>query len=151
MKGTPYVTFDDPLNREYAETDPIDFLDQFAGKTVILDEIQYVPSLFQYLKIRIDKDRKAGTWIMTGSQHFALMKNVSETLAGRIAILQLAPFSLMEIKALKKQLPEILWGGLYPEPSCFKEKRDLWISSYVQTYLERDVRQLENIRDFKFF
>ncbi|MGD2127090.1 MAG: ATP-binding protein [Desulfobacteraceae bacterium] len=151
MADTPYVTFDDPLNRDFAQTDPNSFLDQFSDKTVILDEIQNVPSLFQYLKIRIDRGRRAGIWVMTGSQQFALMKNISETLAGRITILELAPFSLLEIQAEKKRLTEILWIGLYPEPACFPEKRDLWMRSYVQSYLERDVRQLENIREFRAF
>jgi predicted AAA+ superfamily ATPase len=151
MAETPYLTFDDPLNRDFAAKDPNGFLDRLSGKTVILDEIQYVPSLFQYLKIRIDRDRRPGIWIMTGSQQFTLMKNISETLAGRIAILELAPFSLSEIQAEEKGLEEILWVGLYPEPSCFPDKRHLWIKSYVQTYLERDVRQLENIRDYRAF
>ena len=79
------------------------------------------------------------------------MKNVSDTLAGRIAILELAPFSLHEWGMGKQGIEEILWGGLYPEPACFPEKRDLWVRSYVQTYLERDVRQLENIRELRPF
>ncbi|MBT3258128.1 MAG: ATP-binding protein [Deltaproteobacteria bacterium] len=151
MKHTAYVSFDDPLSRDFALQDANGFLDRFEGKTVILDEIQYVPEIFQYIKIRIDQNRKPGIWIMTGSQQFHLMKKVSETLAGRIAILELAPFCLEEAKASRKALADILWTGLFPEPACFPEKRDLWLKSYIQTYLERDVHQIENVRNFRSF
>jgi predicted AAA+ superfamily ATPase len=147
----PYVTFDDPLNREFAINDPNGFLDQYKGKPVILDEIQYVPEILQYIKIRIDNDRKPGIWIMTGSQQFSLMKGISDTLAGRIAILELMPFSLKENKVSKDTLEQNTWTGLYPEPACYPEKRDLWINSYIQTYLERDVRQIGNINDLRAF
>lgn len=151
MKNVAYVTFDDPLNRDFALQDANGFLDQFDGKTVILDEIQYVPEILQYIKIRIDKNRNPGVWIMTGSQQFHLMKNVSETLAGRIAILELPPFCLNEGKGRARQLEDILWTGLFPEPACYPQKRDVWVKSYIQTYLERDIRQFENIRNFRSF
>lgn len=147
-----YVTFDDALSRSFALQDPNGFLDSLATHHVILDEIQYVPEILPYIKMRIDKDRTPGKWIMTGSQQFHLMKNVSETLAGRIAILELAPFSLVEkAQAGRKVLEDIVWTGLFPEPACHPEKRDLWIKSYLQTYIERDVRQMESIRDYRAF
>jgi uncharacterized protein len=151
MKDAFYVTFDDPLNRNFAIEDPNGFLDQFEKKPVIIDEIQYVPEILQYIKIRIDKDRKSGIWIMTGSQQFNLMKNINETLAGRIAILELCPFSLTEAGASEKKIEDIVWQGLYPEISCFPEKRDLWVKSYIQTYIERDIRQFQAINDFRSF
>ncbi len=151
MKNVPYVTFDDPLNRDFALQDPNAFLDQYHDKRVILDEIQYVPEILQYIKIRIDKDRKPGVWIMTGSQQFHLMKGVSETLAGRIAILELLPFNLKENNASKKRLEDLIWTGFFPEPACYPKRRDLWMKSFIQTYLERDIRQIENIRDFRSF
>lgn len=151
MPEVEYVTFDDPLNRDFALKDTNGFLDRFKGKTVILDEIQYVPEILQYIKMRIDRQRKPGIWIMTGSQQFHLMHTISETLAGRIAVLELGPFSLNEARAETKQLEDLVWTGLFPEPSCYPEKRDLWLKSYIQTYLERDVRQIENIRDFRAF
>lgn len=151
LKGIDFVTFDDPLNRDYALQDTNGFLDSFDGKPVILDEIQYVPEIFQYIKIRIDRKKAPGMWIMSGSQQFHLMKNVSETLAGRIAILELGPFCLREAGAVDKTLEDVVWTGLFPEPSCYSEKRDIWLKSYLQTYLERDVRQIENIRDFRSF
>ncbi len=89
---------------------------------------------------------------MTGSQQFHLMKNVSETLAGRIAILELPPFNIAEVESdHSTYLSSVLWNGLFPEPFLYPAKRDLWIKSYLQTYLERDVRQLENIRDLRAF
>ena len=103
-KDISYVTFDDPLSRDYALKDANGFLDQFKGNPVILDEIQYVPELLQYIKMRIDRKRTPGVWIMTGSQQFHLMKNISETLAGRIAILELGPFNLQEGRSRKKNL-----------------------------------------------
>jgi len=152
MKHHAYITFDDPLNRDFAIQDPNGFLDQFDGASVILDEIQYVPEILQYIKIRIDQDRSPGKWIMTGSQQFHLMKNISETLAGRIAVLELAPFSFSEIqKTLPTPLVNIIWTGLYPEPACYHKKRDVWLRSYIQTYIERDVRQLESIKNFRAF
>jgi predicted AAA+ superfamily ATPase len=96
LAEVPYLTFDDPLNREFATRDPNGFLDQFHGKTAILDEIQYVPGILPYIKIRIDKDRRPGSWVLTGSQRFSLMRGVSETLAGWIAVLELAPFNPRE-------------------------------------------------------
>ena len=148
-----YVSFDDPLERNFALTDPNGFLDRFREKPVILDEIQYVPEILSYLKIRIDRERKkSGRWILTGSQQFALMKNISESLAGRIALLELLPFSLLETKSKKKpRLETVIWNGEYPEPALYPEKRDLWVRAYIQTYVERDVRQLQNIQDLRSF
>lgn len=149
-KDADYVSFDDPLERNFALTDPNGFLDRFADRTTILDEIQYVPELFPYLKIRIDRERKRnGKWVLTGSQQFHIMKNVTESLAGRIAILELLPFSLLEIG--EKELESFIWNGGYPEPSLYPEKRNLWIRSYIQTYVERDIRQMQNIKDLRAF
>ncbi|NOZ69275.1 MAG: ATP-binding protein [Deferribacteres bacterium] len=150
-----YVSFDDPMERKFALSDPNGFLDRFGKRPVILDEIQYVPEILSYLKIRIDRDRgNVGKWLLTGSQQFQIMKNVSESLAGRIAIIELLPFSLLEYKgrgAAAGSLEHFIWNGGYPEPCLYPDKRDLWISSYIQTYIERDVRQLQNIKDLRTF
>ena len=152
LPDVAYETFDDPLNRDFARQDPVGFLNKHGARSVILDEIQYVPEILSYIKMRIDGNRKPGKWIMTGSQQFHLMKNVSETLAGRIAILELPPFSIAEVESdHSTHLSSVLWNGLFPEPFLYPAKRDLWIKSYLQTYLERDVRQLENIRDVRAF
>lgn len=151
--GAGYVTFDDPLEREFARSDPRAFLDRFGDGPAILDEVQYVPELFPYLKMRIDDQRRRyGRWLLTGSQQFGLTAGVSESLAGRIAILELLPFSLLETaEARPADLPATVWNGSYPEPALYPEKRDLWISSYLRTYVERDVRQLHNVRDLRTF
>jgi len=152
-KKSDYVSFDDPLERNFALSDPNGFLNRFGERSVILDEVQYVPEILPYIKIRIDRKRKkTGKWLLTGSQQFQLMKNVSESLVGRIVILELLPFSLLENNQKGPNwLESVIWNGEYPEPSLFHEKRELWIRSYIQTYIERDVRQLQNVKDLRTF
>lgn len=149
-----YVTFDDPLERDFALTDPNGFLDRFAGQPLILDEIQYVPELLPYLKMRIDAGltptgERLGHWLLTGSQQFELMRNLTESLAGRIAILDLYPLSAREHPPAS--LAEAIWLGGYPIPALHPERRDLWTRSYIRTYLERDVRQIKNVGDLRAF
>ncbi len=145
-----YLSFDDPLEREFATNDPVGFLDRFRKRPVILDEIQYVPTLLSHLKIRIDAEpARCGRWLLTGSQQFGLMRDVSESLAGRIAILELPPFSQSELP--RAQLDKVLWNGGYPIPALHPGRRDLWMRSYVSTYIERDVRQIRNIPDLRAF
>ncbi len=145
-----YVSFDDPMSRDFALSDPNGFLDQFQGHPVILDEIQYAPELLPYIKIRIDRSPEAyGKWLLTGSQQFRLMHQVSESLAGRIAIMELLPFSLTELPS--RPLADVIWQGGYPVPALHRDRLRLWMSSYIQTYLERDVRQLVNVHDLRQF
>lgn len=145
-----YVSFDDPLERDFATVDPTGFLARFADRAVILDEIQYVPGLLPHLKMRIDAaPRRCGRWLLTGSQQFGLMRDVSESLAGRIAILELPPFSYAELP--RSSLDKVLWNGGYPVPSLHPDRRDLWLRGYVATYIERDVRQIRNIPDLRAF
>jgi uncharacterized protein len=145
-----YVTFDDPLQREFATSDPEGFLSHLTKQAVILDEIQYVPDLLPYIKMRIDQDpSRCGHWLLTGSQQFGLMRDVSESLAGRVAILELPPFS--QIECHREDLDQTLWNGSYPIPALFPNRRDLWINSYITTYIERDVRQIRNIPDLRVF
>ena len=153
IKKAQYVTFDDPLMQEFAVSDPKGFLLQYGRTETILDEIQYVPSLFSYLKMDIDNKRdKAGRWILTGSQQFNVMKEVSDSLAGRIAVLNLLPFSYEEYY-IRKRFPvqNIIYNGSYPEAAINPAIRNMWLSSYIHTYIERDVRQLVNIKDLRFF
>ena len=152
-----YVSFDDPIIRIFAKTDPKGFLGQYKeSEQIILDEIQYVPELFSYLKMIIDENRDiTGKWILTGSQQFGLMKDISDSLAGRIVVLSLLPFSYSEIKKFKdRTIKEYLWKGSYPEVTIKPNIRDHWLSSYIQTYLERDVRQIvavESLTQFQNF
>lgn len=157
-KTHKYLTLDDPLLREKAISDPEFFLDE-AGEAFILDEIQYVPQIMSYIKIRIDNDReKKGRFIFTGSQQFNLIKGLSESLAGRIALFDLLPFSVYEKKnqdSLKKTdfFVDACLNGSYPELFLMNKKDvSIWYASYLQTYLERDVRMISdigNLRDFQ--
>lgn len=156
LKGVNYVTFDDVLARNLAETDPTLFLKTYEPP-LILDEIQYVPSLFSPIKLLVDAHRrKVGQYILTGSQLFPLMKGVSESLAGRVAIFQLYPLSWKEIPdadpfdvmATAKQMLK----GFYPEFQVNPELNPkFWHSSYLSTYLERDLRAMRNIHDLGQF
>jgi predicted AAA+ superfamily ATPase len=140
-----YVLLEDPDLQARARSDPRGFLDEFQPP-VLFDEIQNVPELFDYVRTRIDEaPRKMGQWFFSGSQEAPLMRGVSESMAGRAAILQLLPFSLAETARVN-----ILTGG-YPEVQAHPKGRTLWFSSYIQTYLERDVRALLNVRDLATF
>jgi predicted AAA+ superfamily ATPase len=152
-KGTHYLSLDDPLEREFARSDPNGFLDRFSRGRILIDEIQYVPEILSHIKIRIDRERtRHGRWLLTGSQQFQLMAGATESLAGRVAVLELLPFSLLETGARRAvPLHALLWGGGYPEPFLSPMKRELWLRSYIQTYVERDVRQLQNVRDLGAF
>ncbi|MBI4178052.1 ATP-binding protein [bacterium] len=171
-----YVSLENHDVRMRARDDPNSFLEQHPPP-VIIDEIQYVPELLSYIKTRIDEDRKNGRWLLTGSQNFALMQGVSQSLAGRAAVLTLLPLSLSELVGhtdsalepaawLKKaqrspssdQVPKdlsvdtVILRGLYPEIALNKRvDRQLWCSSYIATYLERDVRNLAAIGDLNQF
>jgi predicted AAA+ superfamily ATPase len=151
-----YVTLDRVAMAEEAENNPIKFLDRFKGQ-VIIDEVQYAPSLFRELKIRIDEDRDVkGKWILTGSQQFSLMQNISESLAGRIRILTLGTLSSRELQdsGLLKDKRDMLWKGGFPELWAQKLDVEDFYEDYFQTYIERDLRQLlrvSNLGDFRRF
>jgi len=141
---------------EEANNNPIAFLDRFK-KNVIIDEVQYAPSLFRELKVRIDENRDLkGKWILTGSQQFALMQNISESLAGRVRILTLGTFNSKELSksGLLKNRKDMLWKGGFPELWANKLDVDEFYEDYFQTYIERDLRQLlnvSNLSDFRRF
>ena len=140
-----YVLLEDPDVQARARSDPRALLEQLRLPAVF-DEIQNVPDLFAYIRTRIDQSpRKMGQWLFTGSQEAPLMKGVSESMAGRAAILQLLPFGIAETDRVS-----LLYGG-YPEVLARPKGRGLWFSSYVQTYLERDVRAVTNVRDLSTF
>ncbi len=151
-----YVTLDKLLLAEEAEENPGKFLNRFK-KQVIIDEIQYAPSLFREIKIRIDEERHAkGKWILTGSQQFPLMKEISESLAGRARILNLNTLSANELNKanLLRNKRDFLWKGGFPE--IWAEGLDAadFFEDYIQTYLERDLKQIMNVinlRDFRRF
>lgn len=143
--GASYVLLEDPDVRDRARSDPRALLEELRPP-VLFDEIQHVPELLGYIRSHIDKrPRQMGQWLFTGSQEAPLMQGVSESMAGRAAILQLLPFSLSETDRVS-----LLLGG-YPEALARPKTRALWFSSYIQTYLERDVRAVMNVRDLVTF
>ena len=160
-----YISLDDPLVREQVISDPRLFLDN-AGEKVIIDEIQYAPQFLSYVKIKIDNERlKKGRFLFTGSQQFPLIKNLGDSLAGRIGLLDLLPFNVSEkrkITGMKTRLLDAtgcfihacLYGS-YPEIVTGKNiDINAWYGAYFQTYLERDIRTIYNIgglRDFQLF
>ncbi len=145
-----YISFDDPLLIEFFEKDPNGFLEKYKNK-VIFDEIQKVPQLFNYLKIAIDNDRQNyGKYIITGSSQFSFLKQVTESLAGRIGLLSLLPFQLNEIPK-KLQSRQILKGS-YPELIIRNyQNSNEWYAAYISNYIERDVRSLYNIGNLRDF
>jgi hypothetical protein len=140
-----YYLLEDPDVIGRFRNDPQGFLDGLKPP-VILDEIQNVPEVFNYVRTRIDNQpRKTGLWFLTGSQESSLMRNVTESMAGRAAILQLLPFSAAETTKAT-----LLRGG-YPEVLARPQATSLWFSSYLQTYLERDVRGITAVQDLAMF
>jgi predicted AAA+ superfamily ATPase len=154
-----YVSLDDPVTRGFALDDPPGFLADNLPP-LVLDEIQHAPQLLDHLKARIDSDRDAfGQFLLTGSQTFSLMQGVSESLAGRAAVLHLAPLSIGEnptrrVPAVTSRAAYAEWvlAGTFPELHRRPDlDRNAWYSSYLQTYLERDVRALTNVGNLRDF
>jgi predicted AAA+ superfamily ATPase len=140
-----YVLLEDPDIQARVRSDPRAFLEALRPP-VVFDEIQNTPELFDYIRTVIDQvPRRMGQWFFTGSQEAPLMQGISESMAGRAAVLQLLPFSLSETPKVT-----MLYGG-FPEVLAGPRSRDLWFSSYLQTYLERDVRSIANVRDLGTF
>lgn len=142
-----YLTLDLPANAEAAHTAPDELLEAYPPP-VIIDEIQYAPVLLRHLKVRIDQDRRPGRFLLTGSQVFPLMQGVSESLAGRCAVLNLHTLARAELTSAGLELDEshYLFLGGYPELHLGADP-DLWFPSYVATYLERDVRNVLRVAD----
>jgi len=148
-----YVSLENPDTLEYAITDPRGFLAQYKNGA-ILDEIQRAPKLFSYLQQLLDETKKKGLFILIGSNNFLLQENITESLSGRIAYLQLLPLSLKELKVGKKIKPDYGWHivtGGYPEVNTKKINAADWYANYLTTYVERDVRQLKNISNLSLF
>ncbi len=175
-----FISLENPDIRARAQEDPVGFL-KAHPPPIILDEIQYTPELLHYIKSAVDKDRTPGRWLLSGPQNFSLMQGVSQSLSGRVAVLSLLPFSLGESRGLgnrassidsilehiflntektmkrKHETPSFslddwLLRGAYPEIRTNRDvDRQLWCAGYIQTYLERDVRQIVNVGDLNAF
>lgn len=146
-----YVSLENPDDRLFAQTDPKGFFKQFP-EGGILDEIQRVPDLFSYLQVLSDEKKKNGFFIITGSQNYLLMEKITQSLAGRISLHILLPFSQEELqKKLSKSLYINLWKGGYPRVYEENLNPAEWGSNYIQTYIERDVRELKNVGNLSSF
>lgn len=148
-----YVNLETLENRAFAASDPKNFLARFT-KGVIIDEAQYVPELFSYIQAITDESGKAGQFILTGSQNFLLLEKISQSLAGRVAIFNLLPFSIAELKKGKlplKDYEDALLKGFYPRLYDRKLSPSEFYPGYISTYVERDVRQVVNVRDLNAF
>jgi predicted AAA+ superfamily ATPase len=140
-----YILLEDPDIQDRVRRDPRAFIESLRPP-VIFDEIQNTPQLLDYVRTLVDAHpRKMGQWLFTGSQEAPLMQGITESMAGRAAILQLLPFSMAETAKA-----DPLLGG-FPEVVLFPRGRELWFASYLQTYIERDVRLITNVRDLPTF
>ncbi len=165
-----YVSLEMPDERQFALEDPRGFLSQFDGP-VILDEVQRTPDLFSYIQGLVDEHRDwIGRFVLTGSQNFLLLQNISQSLAGRCAVLHVLPFSLAELegraplgidtmgegtpanpKPPSRGLLETLFAGFYPRIHDKNLPPRDWLAAYYQTYVERDVRNVLNVGDIEAF
>lgn len=148
-----YVSLENPNTRAFAAEDPVGFLNQYDQK-VIFDEVQRVPELFSYIQGRVDTSKIMGQFILSGSQNFHLLSSITQTLAGRVALFKLLPLDFTELKTnglLKNMYAEVCLKGFYP--AIFDRDIDpvIFYANYVQTYIEKDVTELINIRDLKQF
>lgn len=152
LKNYSYVSLESLDQRRLAKEDPRGFISQYKGN-VIIDEIQYCPELMAYIQVQVDETNGPGQFVLTGSQQFELMANLTQSLAGRTAIIQLLPFSLSELNKVNPviDLETSLFTGFYPRIHDQKLNPTEMLSFYVTTYLERDVRDLINIRDLSQF
>lgn len=148
-----YVSLE-PLDvRDFALADPRGFLARYRAGAV-LDEVQRAPALFTYLQEELDRDPTPGRFILTGSQHFGLTEAITQSLAGRIALLYLLPLSLDEVRRFDsppRELWTTLWTGGYPRIHDRGLNPAEWLADYVATYVQRDVRQVLNVTDLDAF
>lgn len=145
----PYISLEEPDIRQIALTDPRGFLSNYPNG-VILDEIQNTPELFSYIQRIVDENRQI-QFILTGSSNFLLMEKISQTLAGRTAVLHLLPFSLKELEPLTDSYETLIFKGQYPRIYDRTIPPPDFYPSYIQTYVDRDVRMIKNIGDINAF
>lgn len=153
FKNYRYISLENPDNRAFASEDPVSFLNKYNEK-VILDEAQRVPELFSYIQSRVDESGLMGQFILSGSQNFHLMNSITQTLAGRVALFKLLPFDFSELKSrqlLAGNFNEAAIRGFYPAIYHRQIDPPDFYANYIQTYIEKDVTQLLNVRDINAF
>jgi hypothetical protein len=147
----PYANLESPVTRQFAEEDPVAFLGQYP-EGAIIDEIQRVPDLLSYIQVIVDERRQNALFVLTGSQQFELMRGISQSLAGRTALLKLLPLSLSELAFFPPLgIDEMLFKGFYPRIYDQNITPSQAYGDYYETYVERDVRQLINIKNLSLF
>ena len=149
----PYVSLEDPDQLDFALNDPKGFLNLYPNGAII-DEVQNCPSLFSHLQTLVDNTNKCGQFILTGSQQFNLVSKITQSLAGRVGLLHLLPLNYSELtnsNQAPEQLSTVLHKGMYPAVYNRNLRPELWYSNYIQTYIERDARQLINIENLSLF
>ena len=146
-----YVSMEDLDNRESCLKDPRGFL-QTHSSGAIIDEVQRVPHLLSYLQTKVDEDKKKGQFILTGSNQFLLEEKLTQSLAGRVSLLRLLPFSLKELPSQKKQdLSQLIFTGFYPQLHTEKIRVSHWQDNYIDSYVNKDVRLIKNISNLNQF
>ncbi len=153
FKDKPYINFEDPIIHGAFLSDPAVFIEKYKSGAVF-DEVQRVPEFFRHLQVLLDQNTQRGQFILTGSNNFLLQEQVSQSLAGRAGYLTLLPLSYAELKKSSLSTDDLqknmLRGG-YPEIWSENLNAQTWLNSYVQTYIQRDVRQLKNISNLALF
>ncbi|MCL4380466.1 ATP-binding protein [Candidatus Dependentiae bacterium] len=150
-----YLNFEDQEIRDFAEKDPKGFLRQYENlHGIILDEFQYVPQILSYIQLESDEKKRPGYFVITGSQNFLMNQAITQSLAGRIGILTLLPLSMHELQhndVLPKHASDLIFRGSYPRMYTENFTAEELYPSYIQTYVERDVRQLVNVENLRTF
>lgn len=152
FSGMAYVNLEEPDIRLFAQKDPRSFLSSHMNG-LIIDEAQRVPELFSYIQTIVDSSKKRGQFILTGSQNFLLHEKISQTLAGRVAIMNLLPFNFNELSIAdaEQDFSEYIYKGFYPPIYDRIIEPTDWYPNYIRTYVERDVRQVKNVSDLNSF
>jgi uncharacterized protein len=153
LEGSAYANLEDPATREIAREDPVAFLSRYEGR-VVVDEVQRVPELLSYIQVRVDEVQKNGQFVLTGSHQLSLREAISQSLAGRTAILHLLPFSIQELKSAGigfDRFEDYCFTGFLPRIYKKPQRPTTAYSNYYQTYIERDVRQLIQLKDASLF
>jgi len=148
-----YVSLEAPDIQEYASRDPRAFMETYPER-VIFDEVQRVPELFSYIQTHVDQMGREGVYVLTGSFNFGLMEGISQSLAGRVAVLELLPLAFSEMDragVVPDSIESLMATGAYPRIYDRGLTPQQWYANYVTTYLERDVRQLKNVTDLSLF
>jgi uncharacterized protein len=145
-----YVSLEDIDHRDFAHNDPRGFLTKYKSE-VIFDEIQRVPDLMSYLQTHVDQYKEKGKIIITGSHNFLLMEQISQSLAGRVGISKLLPFSAIELRDLEANIDEILFKGSFPRIYDQHIRPETFYKNYIATYVEKDIRALKNITKLDTF